>query len=303
MKPGFWDYIRAAFSARPLGMFIPPNWIGLGVLGLLGLIVTPGFLVLGAGLELAYLHVLVHSPRFRHVVDAQLMYDARKQGQSQIEGVVNLLSPDAQQRYRFLEGRCQSILAQQAAAGGGDSEGLRAQSDGLGRLLWIYCKLLLTRQSIERVQRESGGADRDRLPLDKKMANLQERLKNPQLSEELKRSLSGQVDILQQRQEKQREAADKLAFLDSELARIQEQVELIREQAVLTTDPDVVSQRIDQIAATLGGTTKWLSEQQQIYGKVEDLLTEAPPLTVPEAPMATVVPDMPNTRSAAKESQ
>ena len=31
MKPTFWDYVHAAFNARPAGMFIPPNWIGLGV--------------------------------------------------------------------------------------------------------------------------------------------------------------------------------------------------------------------------------------------------------------------------------
>ena len=37
-------------------------------------------------------------------------------------------------------------------------------------------------------------------------------------------------------------------------------------------------QRIDQIAATLGGTTQWIKEQQQIYGKVDDLLEEPPPL-------------------------
>ena len=54
------------------------------------------------------------------------------------------------------------------------------------------------------------------------------------------------------------EARDKLAFLDAELTRIQEQVELIREQAVLTADPETVSQRIDQISATLGGTTEWI---------------------------------------------
>jgi len=51
-KPGFFDYVSAAFSARPLGMFVAPNWIGLAAAGLLG-VVNPGFWVLGAGLELA----------------------------------------------------------------------------------------------------------------------------------------------------------------------------------------------------------------------------------------------------------
>jgi hypothetical protein len=57
-------------------------------------------------------------------------------------------------------------------------------------------------------------------------------------------------------------------------------VELIREQAALSTDPEILSQRIDQIAATLGGTGQWIRDQQKVYGAMEDLLTEPPPLTV-----------------------
>jgi len=42
-KPhGFFDYVRAAFNARPFGMFVPPNWIGLGAFALHGA-ANPGF--------------------------------------------------------------------------------------------------------------------------------------------------------------------------------------------------------------------------------------------------------------------
>ena len=58
-KPGFVDYVSAAFNARPFGMFVAPNWVGLAAVGLLG-VVNPGFWVLGAGLELGYLLTLVH---------------------------------------------------------------------------------------------------------------------------------------------------------------------------------------------------------------------------------------------------
>jgi uncharacterized protein YicC (UPF0701 family) len=109
------------------------------------------------------------------------------------------------------------------------------------------------------------------------MKALQEQLEQP-LSEELKKSLSGQIEILQQRLEKRREGKQKLAFLDAELMRIQEQVELIREQSVLSADPDTLSQRIDQITTTLGGTNQWIRDQQKIYGAVEDLMAEPPPL-------------------------
>ena len=66
-KPGFTDYIRAAFNARPWGMFVAPNWIGLGAFGLLGTM-DPGFWVLGAGLELGYLLALSTNPRFQRAI-------------------------------------------------------------------------------------------------------------------------------------------------------------------------------------------------------------------------------------------
>ena len=55
---------------------------------------------------------------------------------------------------------------------------------------------------------------------------------------------------------------------------------MLREQSVLSTDPEVVSQRIDQIATTLGGTNQWIRDQQKIYGAMEDLLSDPPPLVV-----------------------
>ena len=64
-------YLWAAFNARPLGMPLPPNWFGLGALGLLGAFISPGFWVLGVGLELAYLALLARNARFRRTVDAQ----------------------------------------------------------------------------------------------------------------------------------------------------------------------------------------------------------------------------------------
>ena len=50
----------------------------------------------------------------------------------------------------------------------------------------------------------------------------------------------------------------------------------MREQAVLSADPETLSKRIDEVTATLGGTTQWISDQQKIYGAVEDLMSEPP---------------------------
>jgi len=281
MKPRFMDYVRAAFNARPIGMFVPPNWIGLTAFGFLGLL-NPGFWVMGLGLECAYLGVLATNDRFQRTVQAFQQWESRRQWRGRIEDLVQQLGSEAQLRYRALEKRCNSILDQQQRAGV-VSTGLDAQSEGLGRLLWLYLRLLITRQAIDRIILESAGAGGEGARLQDRIQKLETQLAGSSVGDELRRSLTGQIEILKQRLQKRCEARDKLAFLDAELTRLQEQVELIREQAVLSTDPQVVSARIDQITATLDGTSQWIREQQQIYGATEDLLAEPPAIEMKTA--------------------
>ncbi len=281
MNPSAWDYIRKAFNARPIGMFVPPNWIGLGVFGFLG-ILNPGFWIVGAGLELGYLWALATNERFQKFIGASQQVLTRKQWQANVDALVQRLNSEDQQRYRNLEARCRAILEQQVHLQT-PAAGLQAQNEGLGRLLWVYLRLLSTRQAINRVMRASAESSDGSAGLEERIADLNSRMNGP-LSEELRKSLAGQVDILQQRLERRREAKEKLAFLDAELTRIQEQIELVREQAVLAADPEIISQRIDQVTTTLGSTVQWVSDQQKIYGAVEDLMSEpaAVKLTVDE---------------------
>ena len=278
MKPKFGDLVRAAFSARPLGMFVPPNWIGLGMFGVLGFL-NPGFWIIGAGLELGYLGWLATHPRFQRLIMGEQRLEAERRWQARLSSLITQLEREDQRRYRLLEARCRSVLEHQLR-GTAAAPGLDEQGEGLGRLAWIYLRLLLTRQSIVRIVREAESEGEAMAGIEDRLAKLQERLKDAKLGEDLRKSLSGQVEILEARLLKRREAREKLAFLDAELTRIEEQVELLREQTVLSTSPEAVSQRIDQITTTLGGTSQWIQEQQQLYGAVEDLLSEPPPITV-----------------------
>jgi hypothetical protein len=278
MKPTLWDYIRAAFSARPAGMFIPPNWIGIGMFGMLGFL-NFGFWIIGLGCELAYLGWLASEPRFQRLVDGYRLMDAQRQWQKKIYELIRKLPPEDQQRYRALESRCHEILEHQSRATV-VAGGLDEQSTGLGRLAWIYLGLLLTRESIRNMIRESSRSNEDPGHIQQRILKLQEQLQQPSISEDLRKSLASQIEILEQRREKKGEAVEKLVFLDAELIRIQEQVELLREQVVLSTDPQVVSQRIDQVTTTLGGTNQWIRDQQKLYGAMEDLLADPPPLAV-----------------------
>jgi hypothetical protein len=281
MKTDFWDYIREAFNARPSGMFVPPNWIGIGAFGFLG-ILNPGFWIIGIGCELAYLGLLGTHPRFQRLVNGGRLLDEQRQWQERLSDLTRQLPPEDQQRYRTLESRCKGILEQQVR-GATISPGTEEQGAGLGKLVWIYLRLLLTRESIRKVIHGPANTPDEEARMDDRIGKLQQQLTDSAVGEDLRKSLSGQIEILQQRLAKKREAVEKLAFLDAELTRIQEQVELLREQSVLSTDPETVSQRIDQVTTTLGGTNQWIQDQQKIYGAMEDLLADPPPLVVPGA--------------------
>ena len=111
-KPhGFFDYVRAAFSARPIGMFVPPNWVGLGAFALLG-VANPGFWVLGAGLELGYLAVLATNQRFQRVVDAVDASGSDREWRAKIDGLVARLGNRERRRDQTLSTRCQTVLDQ-----------------------------------------------------------------------------------------------------------------------------------------------------------------------------------------------
>jgi hypothetical protein len=274
-KPGFLDYVTAAFNARPLGMFVAPNWVGLAAFGLLG-VSNPGFWVLGAGLELGYLLTLATNSRFQRAVSSRPLAAARTDWNERIQRLSSRLGRNDRERFQALSQRCASIIDLQTHGGSETPQGIETQADSLGRLSWMFLRLLVARSTILSVVREG----EDEQLLEQRRAALERQTRDESAPADLRRSLSGQIEILQQRIDQRVEAEHKLAYIDAELARIEEQVELIREQAAMSTDPEILSRRIDEIAATLGGTGQWIRDQQQVYGAMEDLLTEPPPLTI-----------------------
>ena len=275
-QPGFLQYLTAAFNARPFGMFVAPNWVGLGAFGLLGL-ANPGFWVLGAGVELGYLILLATNGRFQRTVAAAAAPDPAVPDEWTArvgKALLGLDEPD-RKRYQAVAERCRSIVDAQSRTS--ELVGIEAQHEGLSRLSWMYLRLLLARQSIGRLLAEASKQD-----LPGALTRLEGRLASEQ-NDDVRRSVEGQVEILRQRIAHQTEAGRQMVFIDAELSRIEQQVELLREQAALSTDPGALSSRIDEIAATLGGTSQWMRDQEKVLGAMDDLLIDVPPPAVPRA--------------------
>ena len=273
-KTGFMDYLAAAFNARPIGMFVAPNWVGLAAFGLLGL-TNPGFWVLGAGLELGYLLTLATNPRFQrtHRVapacrprtpSGTRAFEASPAGSTRAIGA-------ATRRCRSGAGRS-STCRRTAARTCRTASRRRPTASAASRGCSCACSSRAARSgpcsATARTARRS--RRRWRRSSARRATSRWRRICGAAWPGRSRSSASASSSAT--------EAQRKLAYIDAELTRIEQQVELIREQAALSTDPEVLSRRIDEIAATLGGTGQWIRDQQQVYGAMEDLLTEPPPL-------------------------
>jgi hypothetical protein len=267
---GLGRYIKKAFSARPWGMWVPPNWIGIAGVALLGFL-EPAVWLIGAGLELGYLLMLATNARFQRWVDAGDSFAEKKNTQQQLQSLLVRLDASDQNRYRQLESRCQRVLQEQHEVPAVD---LQTQADGLGKLLYVYLRLLITRSGILRVL--DGATTRS---IDIRISDVKGQLKGAS-TPELQKSLADQLDILGERKKRHEAGRDKLQFIEAELTRIEEQIELIREGLAVTSDPTSLSRRIDSVGDTLGTTTQWIKQQQELLGQTEDLLSDPPPVVL-----------------------
>src|SRR5688572_30577132 len=101
MKVGLWSYIKAAFNARPLGMFVAPNWVGVLLFAMLGWW-NPAFWLIGSGLELAYLYALSTNKRFQRYVSGAELVEASRETQDKLQRTLASLSPTLRERYHNL---------------------------------------------------------------------------------------------------------------------------------------------------------------------------------------------------------
>jgi hypothetical protein len=267
-KPRYW---WAAFNAKPLGMPIPPNWFGLATFGLLGFFLTPGFWILGAGLELGYLAMLSTNPRFRRAIDVGDLPDVDPVDQ-RYRALLASLDPEQAARHTKVEVRAREILSRLA-----DTPVLAAHADSLQQLVWLHLRLLAARQSVAEVV---ATGQREHAALEKQERGLQERLAGADLDPGLRRSLEQQQVVIDQRQAAHADASRRYEHVESELQRIDQQIALIREQALLAADQGNLGESLDALAASFNEAHRWLDGQRELLGTLDAPLDQRLPQRV-----------------------
>lgn len=262
---GFWDYVKAAFRRRvrvPLLGEMPTNQMALGVLAVLG-IANPGFWLLGAAGELAYLAGLASSRRFQKLIDGERLMAAQEGWEGRVHEAVQRLEPASQERYRRLLTQSRAVLGLSEALGDdslGSYRDLRSRS--LNQMLWIFLRLLASREVIEEnaARVDLGALDWEIEGLGARLAEL-----DPEKDAALIRSLEGTLVIQQKRRENRARAGANLAVVDAELERIERQVELIREESAISGKPEALSARLDAVTHTMTDTSRWIDEHADFF--------------------------------------
>ena len=260
------SYLAAAFNARPLGMPVPPNWFGIAAFGLLGALVNPGLWLIGLGLEGIYLWALSRNERFRATVDAVA---GVTDSTSRYEALLAGLDSAAQSQQYEIEREAAEIvgLLQRSSVHA-------SQIGDIRQMAWLHLKLLAARASFAEVV---AVADRERKSLDEQERRCRERLAAGDTDEELRRSLEQQLEVIKSRQDAHRDAKRRRELVDAEIARLRQQVSLVREQALLATDENTMAQSLDAVSASLNEANRWMRDQGDIFAGLDHFTDEPPP--------------------------
>jgi len=272
--PNYW---WEAFVARPFGMPIPPNFFGLAAIALLGIFVSPGLLLVGAGLEVAYLSWLSGNQRFRNSVDARFMggdpQDIR------YRAAVAELSPPLRSQHEHIERRARDLVVKLNA-----TPMMAGHVDTIEQLVLLHLRLSTAYTAVTRVvdtAREEGKA------LSRQEQQIDERLARTDLTPELRRSLEQQKQVIDQRQAAHEDAGRRQEHIDSELQRIDQQLSLIREQALLATDHEHLGSSLDALATSYNEASSWLNSQRDLIGVLDTADTQRLPARVLRAGAGT----------------
>ncbi|HMN47160.1 MAG TPA: hypothetical protein PKE27_21460 [Povalibacter sp.] len=260
------SYLAAAFNARPFGMPVPPNWFGVAAFALLGALVNPGFWLIGAGLEGLYLWALSRNARFRATVDAE---GGRDHWSSRYGSLIALLDNHARQSQDAIEAQAREIVELLARTGATES-----QISDVRQMAWLHLKLLAARASILQV---ITSAEREKRDLEEQERRLIDRLSGNDLNDNLRRSLEQQLEVIRSRRAAHADAQGRRELVEAELERLRQQVNLVREQALLATDEHSVASSLDALSASLNEANRWLKDQRELFAGLDDLTDEPPP--------------------------
>jgi len=244
-----WRYLKSAFlvsvDVPALGR-VPVNVLAVTAFGILGF-AQPAFWLLGLAVEAAVVPSLAFNPRFQKVVEAQALEVSQGSAEEKRRALIRLLENGAQQRLWGLAKKCSQVLdvyrSQQA-----EEYTIDSNDQALKNLEWVYLKLLVARHHLLNPSSEAEQT------LTKKIQGLEADLRSEDETESLRQSKTATLNILKKRLATMHKKQQTLEEIESDLSRIDNQVDLILENATVQGKPQTISTDIELASDLLGGS-------------------------------------------------
>ena len=268
-------YLTAAFWLRVnvpgLGR-LPVNALALLGFGILGF-GHPGFWLIGLGAEAAWLLGATGSDRFRALIDAGV--EQIEQGTTDDIRAELVARLDAENRARLKQLEQKSARALTLQRDAGTSDIMREMNeDSLNKLAWFFLKLLVARENLQ-----SLGDASTRRDLEKKVTDLERALEG-RVSAALRESKEATLKILRQRLAHVDRREESIAEIDSDLTRIEAQIDLAVDNAGLRGKRSAVSSDIHFVSQFLDDSV--FGEASTSITALDQTYSAAPPRKVAE---------------------
>ena len=199
------------------------------------------------------------------------------------DALLSTLNSNRRRRYESLAGVCRDIETASAENPMASSDaGADPRLRKLDELMWTYLRLLGIEESLERFLETERREDLPQLvrEADQEIARLSADLdalkaKGPGAALDTRQrylnSRLERLDVLRKRQQRIEQAQDNLSLVVSEQERLDQQIKLIRADAVATKNADTLTARIDATVEHLDQTNKWISEMDEFKDLTGDM--------------------------------
>ncbi|HEY0009627.1 MAG TPA: hypothetical protein VGB55_12945 [Tepidisphaeraceae bacterium] len=240
-------YLKAAFFERVplpgLGSF-PVNAVLTAGVVILGF-GHPAFWLLGFAIETAYLFGLATNRRYQQLVDARALVTRSDNAKAGQQAQVSQLRHPQTERLRTLEAKCRRAI-DLARVQQHEDFLIDNNREALAKLSHLYLRLLLARQLLLSSQTPMAETQ-----LRTQIAALQQEITSPELPSSLRESKSATLEILERRLHNLQRREQSLAEIDSDLTRIEAQVDLAVDNAGINGQPQAVSANISLVSQLL----------------------------------------------------
>ena len=207
----------------------------------------PGFWLLGLAAEAAVLPSLAFNKRFQNYVDATERELTSGESQVKRSALVQMLPTEDRKRIDALDRKCSKVLDVFRSAQAEDFL-IETNRDALDNLKWVYTKLLIARLHLL-----TAGTDDTASSLQRKILSLEQGLQDVQESAALRQSKAATLDILRRRLGNIQRREQSLEEVESDLIRVESQVDLILDNAAMQGKPQTISTDLQLASDLVGG--------------------------------------------------